>query len=279
MPVITFHSVGSVASIKSKLPGPLASLLRVWTARLSPRRADAQAWTVFREDLRRVGRVRSGPFEGMDFGSETSWGKPWPLLIGSYEAELQPAIDAAVERGYERIIDIGCAEGYYAVGLAQRLQQAEVFAFDIDDNAQQLCRQMADRNGVGHRVHIDAECTHTDLEALVTQRTLVISDCEGAEKELLDPKLAPCLALADMIVELHDFVDPSISETIIERFSETHQIQLVDHETRVPSEFPIVSQLSLDYQRQALDENRPSDPNPMQWAILQSKSAIAHASR
>jgi hypothetical protein len=41
-----------------------------------------------------------------------------PKLLGCYEAELHGVIACALNTTYDTIIDIGCAEGYYAVGLA-----------------------------------------------------------------------------------------------------------------------------------------------------------------
>ena len=45
------------------------------------------------------------------------------------------------------------AEGYYAVGLTVRMPAADVFAFDTDAEAQRMCRDMAERNGVSEHVH------------------------------------------------------------------------------------------------------------------------------
>ena len=43
-------------------------------------------------------------------------------------------------------------------------------------------------------------------------------DCEGGEVDLLQPDLAPNLRYSDVLVELHDFLNPTISETILSRF-------------------------------------------------------------
>src|SRR5262245_44644341 len=71
--------------------------------------------------------VLTGPFQGLLFVNITGWGTLTSRWLGCYEAELHPWIEAAVGRGYQRIINIGCAEGYYACGFAQRLRSAEVF--------------------------------------------------------------------------------------------------------------------------------------------------------
>ena len=47
------------------------------------------------------------------------------------------------------------------------------------------------------------------------QPSLVIIDVEGAEGHLLDPGNIPGLANAHVIVEIHDFVDDQVGETVV----------------------------------------------------------------
>ena len=60
-----------------------------------------------------------------------------PKLIGSYEEEVHLIIEEIIRRRYSIVVNIGCAEGYYAVGFALRIPDAIVYAFDIETTAQQ----------------------------------------------------------------------------------------------------------------------------------------------
>ena len=61
-------------------------------------------------------KVLNGPFEGMQYPNFESYGSAsWPKLLGTYESELTNAILAKKDTDYSSIVDIGCAEGYYAV--------------------------------------------------------------------------------------------------------------------------------------------------------------------
>src|SRR6478672_6897407 len=65
--------------------------------------------------------VQHGPFKGMKYPGVNSVGSALiPKLLGSYERELHPLIDSICAGQYDQVVDIGCAEGYYAVGLAMR---------------------------------------------------------------------------------------------------------------------------------------------------------------
>src|SRR5262245_55551368 len=59
-------------------------------------------------------RVLQGPFAGMEYVTSATEGALMPRLLGTYESELHPYILQFAERGLDRIIVIGCAEGYYA---------------------------------------------------------------------------------------------------------------------------------------------------------------------
>jgi precorrin-6B methylase 2 len=127
-----------------------------------------------------------------------------------------------------RVIDIGCAEGYYAVGFAKSCPDIDVIAFDIDHNARQLAAHLAKKNQVGERVVVEGECTPDRLEkALQGHRALVICDIEGAESAILDPQLVPALRTARLLVEIHDHITPDTGTKLKQRFSSTHSIETI----------------------------------------------------
>jgi hypothetical protein len=49
-----------------------------------------------------------------------------PKFLGTYERELHRVIERAIWRRPKYVLNIGCAEGFYAVGLAIRLNDAQV---------------------------------------------------------------------------------------------------------------------------------------------------------
>lgn len=173
--------------------------------------------------------VRTGPFEGMRYFHETCWGPITPKWLGSYEAELQPVIDQIVARKYAQVVDVGCAEGYYAVGLAIHLPEARVYAFDADFLSRRQLLRLARLNGVENRVKIGSFCDHEKLESLCGLQTLVISDIEGSEAELLDTEKCPGLLSSHVLVEVHDdpLGNPELENLLISRFSSTHRIDRI----------------------------------------------------
>jgi hypothetical protein len=211
-------------------------------------------------------RVLGGPFEGMIYIEEAVGSCLLPKVAGSYEQETASIIEDAIARGPDVVVDVGAAEGYYAVGLARRLPGAIVYAFDIDPHATRLCRRLAALNGVGERVVTAGACTVEALQARLKPGALLICDCEGFEDELLDPRRVPALDRTQVLVELHDHLRPGVSERIKERFARTHKASLIP---TVPRNADAALRLELPSPKDrelAVNEFRPV---PQQWAWLE----------
>ena len=141
---------------------------------------------VFSETL---GVVQSGPFRGMKIPREVSWGQgdviPKLLGLGTYEQELIPAIYKAIRRKPAVVYNVGCAEGYYAVGLARALPEATVAAFDT--GVISVCLKAQAMNDVGRRFSTGGEFKSSRINEwnVTPYRSLVVMDVEGAEISLI----------------------------------------------------------------------------------------------
>jgi hypothetical protein len=142
-------------------------------------------------------------------------------------------------------------------------------AFDIDAEARSRCASLAALNGVSERVSVAGECDHATLRAFPSEGVALLSDCEGAEKALLDPVAVPALRGWRMLVELHDFIDPSISDTILARFADTHEIEIIEGQDRSDERPPELEFMGTRQLAAVLGERRPG---PMRWANLRPRS-------
>lgn len=217
--------------------------------------------------------VKSGPFVGMRYVSQSPWGGLIPRLIGYYEEELHPVLDRIFRRSYDTVIDVGCAEGYYAVGLALRLPSAHVHAFDTDAQARAVCADIGARNGVTARLHIRELCDAGALNGMALDKALIVCDCEGFEVDLLDPAAVPGLAHADMLVETHDHLRPGALATLEQRFGASHDITKISSRVRKDADYPQFSHLTAEDRNWALSEGRPCQ---MHWLFLQARRDAAN---
>ena len=211
--------------------------------------------------------VRHGPFTGMQYlpGQESISGQLISKLVGSYESQLYPWIVSEWIGGdFDVVIDVGCAEGYYAVGLAHTMARATVRAYDTYAPARAQCEQLAAINGVGERVLVGGECTPQTLAGQPPERVALLCDCEGYESTLLDPRVAPVLRGWSIIVEQHDNIDPSISTTIRERFAGSHEISIVTASAADPDGIPELAWMTPAQRAFVLSERPPL----ISWALL-----------
>ena len=184
--------------------------------------------------------VKGGLFAGMKYPSTKAVCSAFfPKLSGTYENELTFVFEGLKKNKYDLIVDIGCAEGYYAVGMAMQFPNTPVYAYDSDPFARKLCSDMALLNQKQHQVFVNGACTVEVLSSLVMgKRCLILSDCEGYEEFLFTAENQHIFNQSDLIVELHPFQNKNIKKEIYQILSKGHQIQFVS---------------SLDANRKALE--------------------------
>lgn len=226
---------------------------------------------ISRELTARFGfQVLYGPFQGMTYTPEAIHSRHGaPKLLGAFERELHPIMNSVQPGQYERMIDVGSAEGYYAVGLALRAR-AEVHAFDCEPRERSLCKRMARANHVEDRVLLDAWCTPKTLRRLGNCRCFIISDCEGFEVDLFDDETVGALWRADLVIELHDRPGHSAASAILHRFRDTHEATLISAGARDATLYRELGFLGADAGKAIWEYRNPSQ----QWVHLRAKALL-----
>lgn len=216
--------------------------------------------------------VVSGPFKNMVYPALISHGSViYPKILGTYESELHEVIRSLPIADYDVIIDIGCAEGYYAVGFGLLNSKASIFAYDIDYGARQRCRMMADENGIGERMLIGQYFNSNDLKTInPSLRTLIICDCEGYERHLFNDDNIGFLQNSDLIIETHDCFDIGVSLYLKNLFKHSHKLRSVfsvdDIQKALTYQIEAISSLDLLTKLEALRENRSTI---MEWVVFE----------
>ena len=170
--------------------------------------------------------VIQGRFEGQKYANSASVGSSFlPKILGTYEIELEPAWELISDFDFDIVIDIGCAEGFYACGLANMYPLADVYAFDTDMTARQYCEENAKINDLNN-VTIQDLCTPLALSNLCSGKSsFIICDIEGAEKKLFSEIDKSCLTKTCILVEIHYSIDSTISSFFKTEFKSSHNFQ------------------------------------------------------
>ncbi|NQW09957.1 MAG: hypothetical protein HQ481_08780 [Alphaproteobacteria bacterium] len=186
--------------------------------------------------------VRAGPFAGMRYIAQASGSVYAPKLLGTYEAELAPVFTKLSP--YTTFIDIGAAEGYYAVGVARAAPHINVIGFDTDLAALESARTLADLNAVSDRIELHGAFDRSLCGDLDPARTLVLIDIEGAEVELLPELLATDLIGATVVVETHVVKGERTEIAVVEALEPSHRIERVTQVSRAPETIPDICELN-----------------------------------
>lgn len=215
------------------------------------------------------GRIHRGPFAGMKIlpnyrPSDNPLGK----LLGLYESELHPAIVQVIDLEPDVILNVGSGEGFYGIGLALATQ-APAILVDTDDSVFDMAQKNAELNGIYSITQTsDSSLENFQKSLSEYQRPHVFMDCEGFEEQLLDPVAVPALRKSSVIVESHDCFRPGITLRLIDRFINSHEIEVINQGAKNPYQ-DIVYDLD-DFDKMLLCvESRPSTAT---WLFMVPRS-------
>jgi hypothetical protein len=249
---------------------PLAIMIPQWARR--------SYWaTRFLAQCYRESVVVRGPFAGLRLPSRAFCGPVLAKRAGIYERELVPWIERLLTARPALIVDVGAAEGYYAVGLARALPGSRVLAFEGEAEARALLSECIALNGSLGNITVAGWCDAPALEASLhgAAGAWVLIDAEGAEREILDPAVVPSLAQATIIVELHDFIVPGIRTLLEGRFAVTHHIDATPALPRTAEDFPepLTSLQKFCYGKHIANALSDRGVANMEWLLLTPRQA------
>jgi hypothetical protein len=221
--------------------------------------------------------VLNGPFKGMKYVDLSIHSKILPKLVGSYEEPIHKWIyEILKKKCYSTIINIGCAEGYYAVGFSKAISKPKILAFDINKEALLNANKLAQLNSASSVItfgeKFDASVCAQILGCDPASKILIFADIEGAELDLLNTKQTPDILNCDILVELHDCFYPGLTEIITNRFQASHKIEIVADYPWRSKDYNLMGGggefFSEEDWRYLLNENRPK---AMRWMYAKLK--------
>ena len=203
-------------------------------------------------------RVMAGPFKGQITISSPDDFIDYTMMLGSYEIEIQPIVESFCQTGFDKVVNVGAAQGYYAVGFASRIPDCKVDAYEADASGLANLRRIVSVNGVADRVSVMGVCGIDELRQSldVAGRKLIFMDIEGGERDLLDPDQIPALTKCEMLIEEHSYMIAGIDELLMSRFSATHEIERIFTRPRTVEDSAIRPSLMSWHMIRVMDEGR-----------------------
>lgn len=276
--------------MQNALRRALRSLARRGRARLLPRLLDESELRLLRKPprspavrRRAVGhelaasldhRVAHGPFVGFRLGGATVWGDDdAAMLLGLYEQEVVARV-ASRPAPWDLLINVGAADGFYAVGCLASGVAKRCLAFELDPLAQESLRATAVANGVLDRLEILGAAGEEDLLRIPTEPdTIVLVDIEGQEFDVMTKAVLEHFRAAEIIIEVHDWGSRGADDVdlLVENAREAgFAIEWIHTGPRDPGAIPEIDHLSDDDRWSICSEGRP---RPMRWLRLSPQPA------
>jgi hypothetical protein len=233
------------------------------------RMARAGALQVLRIATR--GRVVAGSCAGLQLAARDVFGAAGAKLLGTYEAELTPQLARISALAPQVFVDVGGADGYFAVGLA-RQWQCKVIVFESLAGAREVIACNAALNNISVSIDLRGDCDEPGLHALLEQQAtpgFLLMEVEGAVLDLISARVAHALRAWQVLIESHDFARPGCLQALERRLSPAHRLQRIRSRPRGLDDFPLHLLLPDTHKLQLMDEERPG---VMTWLVAQPRS-------
>jgi hypothetical protein len=162
--------------------------------------------------------VRYGPFKGLRLGTELWWGADTgAMLLGIYEQEILESLRSAPPT-HRTFIDVGGANGYYAIGMLVGGIADFSYCFERSPAARKVIAANAALNSVSGRVRVLESADRDFFKRIDPAHSLsqcvVFVDIEGGEFEVLDESVFEAFKGAVIFIELHEWFFPDGPEKL-----------------------------------------------------------------
>jgi hypothetical protein len=173
--------------------------------------------------------VKAGFFAGMRYPfANPARPNLFPKLLGTYGGEFHAHLSALSAAPLPVICDVGCGDGYLAVGLGGKHRDTKMYAFDHDPTARRDCQILAASNGVSGQLTFGTTCGLRELLALDFSHGGLLRLGAGTPADRwLTPELVTHLERAHLLLEFWDLPAQPLADEIKERLRVTHTVTTV----------------------------------------------------
>lgn len=210
------------------------------------------------------GIVQYGPFKGMILNRQTWWGELdlGAQCLGLYEYEILSLLSQRKDKQFDTFIDIGAADGYYAVGMLFSNLVSSVICFEASANGQQAIKNNWQKNGSPGELHIHGVADNITIQSIPDEalnNALIMIDIEGHEFELLDASFLDKLKHSEILIEIHNWVEnfEVKYESLLKRLMQYFDISIVERVERPTTSRPELISFTDDNRLLLVSERRP----------------------
>lgn len=225
-------------------------------------------------------KIVNGYYKNTYFLNKSHWSKfdHASKLLGLYEEQVQDLIvKTQRENNLKNFVNIGCGEGYHALGLIKNNFFDKSICYEISEEARTILKENLKKNNIADKVQIKGEAKNNqinkDLVNLKIEETLFLIDIEGKEFSLFSDNDLNFLKKGFLIIEDHNFMisDNALKNNFYSSVKKYFNISIIQNGSRNPFnlDFDFMNKLNDDSRFLILSECRSQK---MQWIFLSPKS-------
>lgn len=162
--------------------------------------------------------VCEGPFAGLRLPETPLWGGPDTAakILGIYEREVVDIVAQGAGDGRRVLVDLGAADGFYALGSVGLGLFEHCIAYEADANRRKALISSAAHAGIEDKLLVRGHAGESVFSDLIADgvdfaETVILCDIEGGEFEIFDPETLWMIREAQVVIEIHDW---SASKTL-----------------------------------------------------------------
>ena len=227
-------------------------------------------------------KVMHGHYKNTSFIEESHWSKfdHASKLLGIYEEQIQDLIVTTQKKNnLKNFINIGCGEGYHALGLLKNNFFNHSICYEISPKARSILKKNLIKNKIENKLVIKGEAeSHEifkDLQTLKIDETLFLIDIEGNEFKLFNDRDWNFLKKGFFIIEDHNFMirDEILKNSFYSSLKKYFNFTIISNGSRNPFKIDnhFMNELHDDSRFLILSECRNKKMN---WIFLSPKNII-----
>ena len=208
------------------------------------------------------GSVLQGLFKDLKLNRDTWWGKSdlGAQCLGLYEKEILDFISA--QQPFHTFLDIGAADGYYAVGMLHSKMAKNAICFEISEAGQRTIRENWISNHSPGQIVIYGAANEQSISSIAStlpRNSLVLIDIEGFEFSLLTKKVISLLSKVTIIVEIHNWVDDFLAKysSLLKNLDKYFKISILKPSVRNTQNIELLRSYTDDNRLLVSSERRP----------------------
>jgi hypothetical protein len=226
-------------------------------------------------DSKYKNRVAYGLFKGMKLSTHTSW-DPFSKInqiLGTYEEHVLQELLYFKKEGIKCFIDIGAADGYFAVGMAYSQTFDNIHAFEISQLGQKTILDTASQNQCEQLIEVNGEASCSTIRKLILQhkRAAVLIDIEGAEYTFLNLEMLDLLKNCYVICELHPWLVEKgyeLQNILLSTAYERFDVSIIKRDIYRPNDYEEFDDFTDEERLITVGEGRHKN---MEWLVLKPK--------